>query len=123
MMSGRLNARREPMLSVTVHGPTGISRTVDALVDTGFGRQLTLPPSVIRVLALPWLRRDYAILANGSIAWFEVYVAEVDWDGGSRRVEVQAVDAQPLLGIELMFGHDLAIRMTDGGPVTITAIP
>ena len=58
MMSGRVNARREPLLSATVRGPTGISRTVDALVDTGFGGQLTLPPSLIRVLALPWHNRD-----------------------------------------------------------------
>jgi len=68
MMTGRVNARREPMLSVTVRGPTGISRTVDALVDSGFAGELTLQPSLIRVLALPWRSRDYLVLANGSIA-------------------------------------------------------
>ena len=33
MMSGRLNARLEPILSVTVRGPTGITRPVNALVE------------------------------------------------------------------------------------------
>jgi clan AA aspartic protease len=123
MLSGQVNARREPLLSVTVRGPTGISRTVNALIDTGFGGQLTLPPSLIRVLALPWHNRDYAVLADGSIAWFEVYLADIDWNGGTRRIEVQAIDAQPLLGTDLLFGHDLTIRMIDGGQVTVTAIP
>jgi clan AA aspartic protease len=111
------------MLSVTVRGPTGISRTVDALVDTGFGGQLTLHPSLIRVLALSWHHRDYAVLADGSIAWFEVYSADVDWNGGTRRVDVQALDAQPLVGTSLMHGHDLTIRIIDGGQLTIAAIP
>lgn len=123
MMTGRVNARREPMLSVTVRGPTGISRTVDALVDTGFAGELTLQPSLIRVLALPWRSRDYLVLADGSIAWFETYVADIDWNGGTRRVLVQAIDAQPLIGMELILNYDLIIRMLVGGPVSISPIP
>ena len=64
-----------------------------------------------------------AVLADGSIVWFEVYLADIDWNGGRRRVEVQAIDAEPLVGMGLMLDHDLTIRMVDGGPVTITAIP
>jgi clan AA aspartic protease len=123
MISGQVNTWREPILTVTVQGPTGVSRTVDTLVDTGFGGQLTLPPSLIRVLALRWSYRDYAVLADGSIARFEVYLADIDWNGGTRQVEVQAIDAQPLLGTLLMLGHDLAVRIVDGGSMTITAIP
>jgi clan AA aspartic protease len=111
------------MLSVTVRGPTGVARTVETMVDTGFGGELTLPPSVIRVLALPWRSRDYLVLADGSIARFETYIADIDWDGGSRRVVVQAIDEQPLLGVELVLDHDLTIRMIDGGPVNISPIP
>lgn len=122
-MTGRVNARSEPILSLTVHGPTGVSRRVDALVDTGFGGQLTLPPSLIRVLALPWFNRDYAVLADGTIAWFELYLAVIDWEGGNRQISVQSVDAQPLIGTDLLLNHDLTIRMVDGGPVTIAAIP
>jgi predicted aspartyl protease len=75
------------------------------------------------VLALPWFNRDYAVLADGTITWFEMYLAVIDWEGLKRQISVQAVDAQPLIGTDLLLGHDLRIRMTDGGPVTIAAIP
>jgi clan AA aspartic protease len=123
MMSGQVNAHLEPILHVTVHGPTGISRTIRALLDTGFGGELTLPISVIRVFALPLSGRIASALADGTLKLFDVYQAQIEWDGSPRFIDVQVSDAQPLLGTELLSSYDLSVRIAVGGPVTIVAIP
>jgi hypothetical protein len=38
-------------------------------------------------------------------------------------VEVEACDAQPLLGMALMQGSELRMQVLPGGPVTIAALP
>jgi clan AA aspartic protease len=123
MLIGQVDSKLEPLVRIHVHGPAGLARTVDALVDTGFGGFLTMPLLQIRVLALPIVGREAGILADGSVQLFDVYEAQVDWDGGQRAIKVQASNSQPLLGTEMLVGHDLAIRMVDGGQVTIAAIP
>jgi hypothetical protein len=41
------------------------------------------------------------------------------WDGQERHVEVDAVNATPLVGMSLLDGHDLHIQVADGGHVVI----
>jgi clan AA aspartic protease len=123
MLSGRVDAKLEAFIRFRVYGPAGSARMLDALVDTGFGGYLTMPLSEIRVLALRPVSREAGILADGTVQLFDVYEAQVDWDGNPRHIKVQAADAQPLLGTEMLRGHDLTVRMIDGGPVTISAIP
>jgi clan AA aspartic protease len=96
---------------------------VETVVDTGFNGYLTLPPALIGVLGLPWLCRQQGQLADGSLLPFDVYVATVDWHGQPRAVEVEAADAQPLLGMALLQGSELRIQVMPGGAVTITPLP
>ena len=60
---------------------------VDALIDTGFTSQLTLPALVITNLGLTY-EAGVVPLADGSIKHFNVYKAELGWDGGWRTVSV-----------------------------------
>lgn len=122
-MNGQVDGQLQPIVELTVRGPTGVTRQLGVLVDTGFAGSLTLPMSVIRVLALPWHGRDIGVMADGTIHTFEVFQARVDWNGAVRGIEVFAADPHPLLGTAMLDGHDLAIRMTAGGAVTITAVP
>jgi clan AA aspartic protease len=96
---------------------------VEAIIDTGFNGFLTLSPALIAVLGLPWLCREQGELADGSVLTFDVYVATVDWNGQSKSVEVEAADAQPLLGMALMRGFELRIQVVPGGSVTIAGLP
>ena len=50
-------------------------------------------------------------------------LATVDWDGQSRNVEVEAADAQPLIGMALMQGSELRVQVRPGGSVTIAGLP
>jgi predicted aspartyl protease len=69
------------------------------------------------------LCRQQGQLADGSVLAFDVYVATVDWHGQPRNVEVEAADAQPLLGMGLMQGSELRIQIMLGGSVIITELP
>jgi clan AA aspartic protease len=103
--------------------PAGQPHEVDAIIDTGFNGFLTLPPAMIAALGLPWLCRQEGQLADGSVQPFDVYVATVEWNRQPRSVEVEAADAQPLLGTALLRGSELRILVLPGGLVSIGESP
>ena len=123
MIVGSVNAYREAIIRLTVSGPRGQEQEIDAVVDTGFTGFLTLPPSLITTLGLPFRRRGRAVLADGSESLFDIYEAKVLWDGQPRRVAIDAVDTDSLVGMALMHGYELTLQAVVGGRVSIKAIP
>jgi clan AA aspartic protease len=122
-MIGTVNTNLDPLIRLTVRDDGGRPHDIEALVDTGFNGFLTLPPPLVAVLGLTWLCRQDGVLADGSVLPFEVYVAKVEWDGQLREVEIDAADAQPLVGMAMMEGSELRIHVVAGGTVTITSTP
>lgn len=123
MMTGTVSASREASISLTVRGPTGRQRRVEAVIDTGFSQWLTLPPALIALLKLPRKGRDRAVLADGSSCVFDVFEATVFWDRRRRRVAVHEADATPLVGMALLEGSELKMQVRAGGRVTIKPLP
>ena len=123
MITGMVNADIEAVIQLVVVGPNRQQRTVDAVIDTGFSGDLTLPPSVIASLDLTWLGREPGILADGGTDLFDVYSAIVLWDGQPRSIEVEAANTQPLVGMNLLRRHSLHMEIVPGGPVEIVALP
>ncbi len=95
----------------------------DPIIDTGFSGYLTLPSPVIAALGLPWLCRQHGILADGTIQILDVFTATANWEGRARLVEVDAVNAQSLLGMSMLQGHELWMEVVSGGNVRIRALP
>jgi len=62
---------------------------------------------------------DRFTLADGSECIFDVYVAKVDWDGKVRTILVAEADADPLVGMRLLRGHELKMQVRYRGKVTI----
>jgi clan AA aspartic protease len=122
MIGGVVTEDLEATVKVVVVGADGRQQQVRALIDTGFSGFLTLTPDVVTTLNLTLLGRETGILADGSEVLFDVYRESVLWNGLPRRVEVNASDAKPLLGMSLLAGHDLTIRVVAGGGVTITPL-
>ncbi len=96
---------------------------METILDTGFNGSLTLPPSLIASLGLPWRSRTSAILANGNVEEFDIYAATVIWDGIPPRILVQAINNIPLLGMALLVGYDLRARVIVGVSLQIEAFP
>ncbi len=123
MITGVVTANREATIRLVVVSAAGSQGEIEAIIDTGFTGFLTLPPPIIASLGMVWVCRQQGILADGSVRPFDVYAATLVWDGRLRTVETEATDAAPLVGMGLIYGHDLRIRAVSGGTVTIEALP
>ena len=113
---------REARVPLVVVGPNGDEQGVAAIVDTGFSGFLTLPASVIEALELPWLGRGQALVGDGSHQAFDLHAAVIIWDGEPLPVQVAATQTEPLLGISLIYGHELRIQVVEDGAVSIEAL-
>jgi clan AA aspartic protease len=119
VISGRVNANLQPLISVPVFSISGARHEIEAMVDTGYNGWLTLPPALIAMLGLPWSRRGRAILADGSTVVFDIYEGTVLWDGVLLTILIDEADGMPLVGMSLMHGYELNVLAIDGGNVTI----
>ena len=122
MMYGSVNQNCEAMLPIVVKNKTQ-TELVDAVIDTGFSGLLTLPFSTITALNLTWKGRDVATLGDGTSCIFEVYIAEVIWDGQYRTIDINESETVPLIGMRLLRGYDLHIQAIEGGSVRVEALP
>ena len=98
MITGEVNAEFEATIPIVVCGANGEERQVSAVIDTGFTGFLTL-----------------------SVHSFDVYGAVVIWNGETREVEVNLTETAPLIGMAMLFRHDLQIEVVVSGTVRIEA--
>jgi clan AA aspartic protease len=113
----------EGRIRLTVKGRRGREQEVEAVIDTGYTASLTLPPAVIQALGLRWQTVDRFKLADGSLCLVDVYEAKVMWDGKIRQILVDEADADPLVGMRLLKGHELKMQVRYRGKVTIKRLP
>jgi clan AA aspartic protease len=119
MMRGRVNSRLEAILHLSVFGPTGLQRGIEALIDTGCTSSLVLPVDMIAALGLIRRSGGTALLADGSIRHFDTYGAEVEWNGMRKGVVVSAIGNEALVGMMLLADQRLVVDVIDGGQVEI----
>lgn len=96
---------------------------MEVVIDTGFTDRLTLPPEVVEELGLPLRGSVEAILADGSIETLPMYRARLLWHGRERTIRAYAASGAPLVGMGLLSGSELRVRVTEGGAVEIEELP
>ena len=95
MLEGFVNANHEAVVSLHLQGPEGKTREVEAVIDTGYSGSLTLPPSLVSELDLPYAYSSSATLADDTEVEFPVHRVAVLWDGEQRHIEADAVGGTP----------------------------
>ena len=123
MIKGRVNARLEALIPLPVRGSQGEEHGIEAAIDTGYNGWLTLPLDLIESLGLPLVRSSLAVLGDGSTIEFDIYEAIVVWNGRRRRISVDAANVNPLLGMRLLYGHELRVQVIEDGDLEIEAVP
>jgi clan AA aspartic protease len=123
MISGEVNAFREAILPLRVRGSLGDEAQVEAVLDTGFTEYLTLPSDLVAGLGLVYQDTSQMILADGTLRSMYVFEGRVVWDDLERPVLVHEVEGSPLVGMSLLYGYDVNIRVIEGGPVSMQPIP
>jgi clan AA aspartic protease len=122
MMHGIVNLSCEATVPLVITNQDRLTRLINAVIDTGYTRFLSLPHEIIADLNLQWTGVDRGTLGDGSEVTFEVYAATVIWDGQYQNIPVNQAETDPLIGMSLLYGYDLLIRVVEGGKVTIGAI-
>ncbi len=118
MITGRIQWD-EAHIRLKVRGRRGREQEVEAVIDSGYNGALTLRPALIALLGLRWESVEQATLADGSTCVFQVYAGKVVWDGKVRTILVDEADADSLVGMRLLRGHELRMQVRYRGKVTI----
>lgn len=103
--------------------PTGETRSIEAVIDTGFTDRLTLPPDIVEELGLPLRGSAEVALADGSIETLSMYRVRLLWHGRERTIRAYASFGDPLVGMALLSGSELRIRVMAGGAIEIEELP
>jgi clan AA aspartic protease len=122
MMHGVVNQNREATLRLVVGNADTQRQVIDAVIDTGFTGFLTLPLAVLTTLSLQAYSREEGTLGDGSICVFDVYSGFVIWDGEFRRIDINASEASPLVGMSLLYGYRVQFDTIEGGTVAIQSL-
>ena len=123
MIEGFVSADLEAVVRISLLAPDGQTTEVDAVIDTGYSGFLTLPPSLVTELDLPYVFSGRATLTDNTEVSFSVYSVTVIWDSKPLRVEADAVGSAPLVGMAMLDNHNLSIQVRNGGQVIIQAEP
>jgi clan AA aspartic protease len=122
VLTGKINSRLEAVVKLWVRGSEGRVLEAEAIVDTGFSGFLSLTQEMVAELRLPSEGRILGILADGSESYFPVYRAIILWHGQPQLTYVSAVESEPLLGMSMLYGSELAMQVIEGGEVAIRAL-
>lgn len=119
MITGQVTPDREAIIPVEVRGNTPSPENFSSVLDTGFTEYLTLSPDAIAKLGLQHAHTAQVVLGDGSEVQVPVYRAEVLWHGQWCIIYVHETEGGALVGMSLLYGSMLKIRVVDGGEVTI----
>jgi clan AA aspartic protease len=122
MINGSVNADLEAIIALTLVGKKEKRTRIQAIIDTGFTGHLTLPYQILSSLGANRVGRTHGILADGSVDLFDVYSVTVIWDGRRITIEVEDVDAEPLVGMRMLKNHLVELAVIKDGRVTVTGI-
>lgn len=122
-MRGNVSPHREALINVEVAGPGDRRILVQAVVDTGFSDDLTLPPGLIRELGLRDRGSTLMVLADGSEVDVFLFGATVVWREREIPILVAEASGPALLGMSFLYGSRLTVDVVDGGDVVIEPLP
>jgi clan AA aspartic protease len=121
-MKGKVNAKREATVRIEVLGRRATRKKVNVIIDTGYTGAISLPRKIIASMGMQRRGRRLAELADGRVVTFDYYSGFVKWHGRRVGVLVDESPGDPLIGMKLMEGSDLTIRVRRGGTVSICPI-
>lgn len=122
ILRGLVNSDLEPRLNFRLRGQDGLVSVVDALVDTGYSGEISLPISVAKRLGSIRGLGGRIVLADGTSIPYDSYNVDFEWLGRDRRVAASAMGDDVVIGMGLLSGHALMIEATVGGAVSIVPL-
>lgn len=122
MITGKIVDNQEATIELEIVS-VNYTEKIEALIDTGFTGELTLPSDLIERLGLPRIGELPITLGDGQIVDVEMYLAIVLWHGEERIVQALCTDGKPLIGMSLLYGNRLTLDVLTDGKVSIESLP
>lgn len=107
---------------ITLLDADGRAATIEARIDTGFSDDVTLPRAVIDRLRLQRVDRSNFRIGNNETTTFNTYTATMRWHDHMLQVMVVESEVPPVIGVGLLWGHNLSVDFRHGGVVSITEL-
>lgn len=123
MIACNISSDRELVMPIRLLDANQHVHRVEAVVDTGFEGDLSLPPDRIRDLGLRFVQHIDMVVATGRTFRVNSYYGTAIWRGERRPIRILEAEGKPLIGINLMWGSLLTAEMTDNGAVSIGPLP
>jgi predicted aspartyl protease len=117
MIIGHVTPNLQATIRLHIEDSSGQTQAIDVTHDTGFSSFMNLPAARVANLGLTWIFQQDVQLADGSGVRADVHAAVVVWDGRPRKIDVHAGGVDQLIGMRMLAGHDVRMRVVDGGPV------
>ncbi len=109
-------------MAIIFYPPDRAEIEIECVVDTGFEGFLTLPPTVVAKLKLPYIAPIDANLADNSRIVTNVHQGTIFWNGVERVIPILAMGRRPLIGTALLVDLHLGIDFCEGGTVLVDDI-
>ena len=123
MIIGKIVDNQEALIELEIVDVNHTEK-VEAIIDTGFTGELTLPSDLIERLGLPRIGELRITLGDGNEVDVGLYLAMVLWQGEERIVQVLSTDdGKALVGMSLLYGNRLTLEGVTDGKVTIEPLP
>ena len=122
MITGKIVDNQEATIELEIVS-VNYTEKIEALIDTGFTGELTLPSDLIERLGLPRIGELPITLGDGQIVDVEMYLTIVLWHGEERIVQALCTDGKPLIGMSLLYGNRLTLDVVTDGEVSIESLP
>jgi clan AA aspartic protease len=119
MMAGKVTGEREIELVLPVIAAGSSTHSLTAIVDTGFNGYLTLPAKVLAAVGAKPAGARKAELADGHTIVLDTYLVQVRWHDQTREVLALEAEANPLVGMSMLWGNRVWFQARDGGEAKI----
>lgn len=119
MAQGTVNKAYEIIFFVELLSQNQHHQRIETVVDTGFNGYLTLPADTVQQLGLTFAGHRRAMLGDGRVVVFDVYLANVWWHEQDREILVFQAEGGALLGMALLAGSRVMLDVVENGLVTI----
>lgn len=119
MIRGKISSDLVPSIPLTLLSDSGYRREIQAVLDTGFNSELTVPSRLIGEFGMKPLGNVRMFLGDGSEHLCPTYEATIEWDGLPMVVVAEACDLAPMVGMSLLRGYRVIMDVEPDGELTI----
>lgn len=122
MISGVVSGQLDAQISLVLIDNNGGEHPIVGTIDTGFTGCLALSTEHIKRLGWRFSFDWRVTLGDGSQHDCAVHSGKIRWLNESRDIWVEAAEIEPLIGMSLLEGNELTIKVVRGGSVAIRQI-